>query len=508
MPFSGKLFGYIKKNTLIFRTLLLFFIAGSLMMFLVSGLIMGVIKGRFIRDTEENSRYFVEQSYNIAEILLEPLYDRLYRLYSSDDVIIKAMYGSNLKITDYGIFFKRLREEQKNNNLISSMYIYNAEEDLIFYYFDGASGITERELMFDRSAVLMIGDDGVKPVFIPRKAVFTDTYGTLTVDENWISIFFGPNRGVSTPAFIVNINQDRLQQLIESPVLGEGRKSLIIDRDGVIISSSDHATINQNVGKDRMYRLILDSASASGSFSYRDGKNNFPVSYKKSPSLGWVFVGLSNEQELLAGFNKTQTVMTIISALFMLASLVVSFFVSKNMYTPLYNLMQTVHEADNRKDIDLSMKVYDELQDDYLELVNSVKKLESDIERFTETKAKAAAASETKKTEWVRIAADYIDKNFSNGNLSVDIIADYIGLSPNYLRAIFKAARGISLSKYLIDVRMTHVKKMLLTTNIHVHEIAEQSGFVNTKHFYVIFKQYTGLTTEMFRKSNGVFNEK
>ena len=179
------------------------------------------------------------------------------------------------------------------------------------------------------------------------------------------------------------------------------------------------------------------------------------------------------------------------------------------MYTPLYNLMQTVREAGKRKDIDISMKVYDELQDDYLELVNSVKKLESDIERFTEMKVKAAAASDAKKTEWVRSAADYINNNYSNGNLSVEAIADHIGLSPNYLRTIFKDRRGISLSKYLTDVRMTRVKEMLLATDMHVHEIAEQAGFVNSKHFYVIFKQYTGLTAEMFRKSNGEsINEK
>jgi AraC-like DNA-binding protein len=323
------------------------------------------------------------------------------------------------------------------------------------------------------------------------------------VNENWISIFFGPNRGVSTPAFIVNINQDRLQRMIESPILGEGRRTLIIDRDGVIISSSDPSVINQNAGEGGMYRLVSGSASASGSFSYRDGKTDYLVSYKKSPSLGWVFIGLGNKKELLANFNNTQTVMTIISVLFMLVSLVISFFVAKNMYTPLYNLMQTVREAGNQINIDLSVKVYDELQDDYLELVNSVKKLESDIERFTETKAKAASASETKKTEWVRIAADYVDRNYSNGNLTVENIADYIGLSPNYLRAIFKAAFGVSLSKHLTDVRISNVKKMLIATNMHVHEIAEQSGFINTKHFYVIFKQYTGLTAEMFRKHGG-----
>jgi YesN/AraC family two-component response regulator len=191
----------------------------------------------------------------------------------------------------------------------------------------------------------------------------------------------------------------------------------------------------------------------------------------------------------------------------MTASLVISFFVARSTYTPLQNLMQTVHDIKHQKDIDLSMKVYDELQNEYLDLKSNVKKLESGIERFTEMKAKAVAVSEIKKADWVKIAAGYIEEKFSEPALSVEMIAEHIGLSPNYLRSIFKAVKGVSLSRHLTDVRINYVKKTLLETDMHVHEIAEHAGFVNTKHFYVLFKQYTGLTAEMFRKQ-GKENEK
>ena len=232
MSFTEKLFGYIKKNTLVFRTLLLFFIAGSLMMFLVSGFIMGIIKDRFIKEIEEKSRYFVEQSYNTVEISLEPLYNRLFRMYNADDVIIKAMYAEGFSGLDYEVIYKRLREEQYNNNLISSIYIYNAIQDNFIYYFDGASGIIGRNEMFDKEVVKMIENTEVKPVFILRKAVFADNYGSTFINENWISLFFGMNRGTSTPAFIVNINQDLFRQMTESPIFNESQKMLIIDYGG------------------------------------------------------------------------------------------------------------------------------------------------------------------------------------------------------------------------------------------------------------------------------------
>ena len=383
MLFITRLIQYIKRNSLIFRTLLLFFIAGSFIMFLVSGLIMGFIKQKYINETEEKSRQFVEQSYNIAEILLEPLYDRLYQLYQNDNIIITAMYGENPGKAGYAAVFSKLREEVKNNSLIRSIYIYNSREDMFFYYFDSASGIMKREDMFDRAAVLMVEDTRNKPIFQPRTAVFTDTYGILAVDENWFTVFFGLNRGISSPALIVNIDQDRFQNLVESPMFGEGQQTWVIDRDGIIISNSNPAMINQNVGDNQMYCLIMASTATSGSFSYHEGGTDYLVSYKKSPSLGWVFIGIGNKSELLENFNNTQAIMTFISVCFMLVSLVVSFFVSKYMYTPLYKLIRTVHEIKNQNDIDLSMKVYDELQNEYLELVSNIKKIESGIERFT-----------------------------------------------------------------------------------------------------------------------------
>jgi AraC-like DNA-binding protein len=469
----------------------------------MSSLIMGIVKQKYINETEEKSRQFVEQSYSIAEILLEPLYDRLYQLYQNDGVIITAMYGENPGKADYAAIFEKLREETKNNGLVRSVYIYNSAGDMFFYYFDGASGIIKREEMFDRAAVLMVEDTKNKPIFQPRAVVFTDKYEVLAVDENWFSVFFGLNRGISSPALIVNIDQDRFQRLVESPMFNEGQQTRVIDRDGIIISSSNPAMINQNTGENRMYSLIMDSTAANGSFSYHEGGTDYLVSYKKSPSLGWVFIGLGNKSELLENFNDTQVIMTFISVSFMLVSLVASFFVSKYMYTPLSNLIRTVHEIKDQNDIDLSMKVYGEIQNEYLELVSNVKKIESGIERLTEMKARAIAASEAKKTEWVKTAADYIDANFSNCNVTVEMIAGYIGLSPNYLRAIFKADRGVSLSKHLTNVRMTYVKKMLIETDKHVHEIAAQAGFGNIKHFYVLFKQHTGFTAEMFRRHIG-----
>jgi AraC-like DNA-binding protein len=343
---------------------------------------------------------------------------------------------------------------------------------------------------------------------MPHAVEISSAAQNLTVNENWISIFFGLNRGLISPAFIVNIDQNNFQELIESPLFDEGQETAVIDSNGIVVSHSEYNFINYNK-RDRdevrkeLFTSILNTMDQSGSFTKRINGIEYLVSYERSNSLGWIFIGICNKEKLLYSYNQTQNVMLALSIVFTLISLIVSFFVSKRIYTPLYELTKTINKIKNENDIDLSMRVYDNLRESYMNLVQNINRLESSLSQFTEMKAKAVADTEAKKAEWVRLAVEYIDTNYSNVNLTVELISDYIGLSPNYLRTIFKNAKDISISKYIQDTRITQVKNMLLNTEFHVYEIAEKAGFSNAKHFYVIFKQYTGLTCEQFRKNGG-----
>ncbi|MDR1786846.1 MAG: AraC family transcriptional regulator [Treponema sp.] len=491
--------------SLVLRTLLLFFLSGAFLMFLLSGVIMSVIKARYIRETEEKSRKFIEQSYSIAEILIEPLYSRLYQIYSRDEVLLPFMYGGDFSGADYAALYARMRDIVKSSDLIRSLYVYNPARDVFFYFFSGsgASGMVTREAMFDTAALGMVESAAPKPVFTPRHARFAVQYDVFTVDENWISVFYGLSRGASTPALILNIDQARLQQFVESPIFDEGQETLIIDRNGIVISSANAALVNRDLSGEGIYRAVLDSRAQSGAFSRREGRAEHLVSFKKSPSLGWAFIGIGDKRALLAQFNRMQALMSTLTVVFMLSSLAVSFFVTRRVYTPLYRLSQTVLAAKPRRELGLSTKVYDELEEDYRALTEHVRTLEAEIERFTGKKARLHADTETKKTEWVRFTASHIDAHFADPGLSVELLADKIGISPNYLRTLFKAEKGVSISKYILDTRLERVKQLLRETKLRAHDIAAQAGFVNIKHFFVIFKQQTGTTVEAFRKQKG-----
>lgn len=65
----------------------------------------------------------------------------------------------------------------------------------------------------------------------------------------------------------------------------------------------------------------------------------------------------------------------------------------------------------------------------------------------------------------------------------------------------FAARFGEPPLRYLNRRRMDAAKEMLLTTELHVHEISSLVGIENASHFISLFKKYTGTTPGTFRQT-------
>ena len=64
----------------------------------------------------------------------------------------------------------------------------------------------------------------------------------------------------------------------------------------------------------------------------------------------------------------------------------------------------------------------------------------------------------------------------------------------------FKAYTSMSIHAYLTGIRITAACNML-RSGLPAGEIAEKCGFSSVNHFFTVFRQKTGLTTEEYRRS-------
>ena len=85
-------------------------------------------------------------------------------------------------------------------------------------------------------------------------------------------------------------------------------------------------------------------------------------------------------------------------------------------------------------------------------------------------------------------------------DLSLQILADEVFLTPTYLSYLFKKNMGVSLIKYLTTVRINQAKELLKNTNMKIADIAKQTGYQNDSYFSIAFKNNVGMSPGAFRE--------
>jgi AraC family transcriptional regulator len=91
----------------------------------------------------------------------------------------------------------------------------------------------------------------------------------------------------------------------------------------------------------------------------------------------------------------------------------------------------------------------------------------------------------------------YIDEHLAE-SLSLETIAQQIGISQFYFCHLFKQSMGISPYQYLLQQRIERAKHLLLHHPLDIADIALAVGFSNQSHFTRRFKQVVGMTPKRF----------
>ena len=88
---------------------------------------------------------------------------------------------------------------------------------------------------------------------------------------------------------------------------------------------------------------------------------------------------------------------------------------------------------------------------------------------------------------------EYIGENYKN-EITLNDMADLVGLSPAYFSKYFKNITGTSFTHYLNGIRLDYAVKDMLARNSSVTEAALQSGYTDMSYFSREFKKETGIS--------------
>ncbi len=98
----------------------------------------------------------------------------------------------------------------------------------------------------------------------------------------------------------------------------------------------------------------------------------------------------------------------------------------------------------------------------------------------------------------------YIMDNYSNCSFSIDDTASHFNMSQPNLSLFFKEHMGINFIDYVTELRMNKAKKILISSDLVLKDIASEVGYFNVSSFIRRFKQVIGITPSKFRETHKV----
>ncbi|AST57927.1 response regulator containing CheY-like receiver domain and AraC-type DNA-binding domain [Thermoanaerobacterium thermosaccharolyticum] len=94
----------------------------------------------------------------------------------------------------------------------------------------------------------------------------------------------------------------------------------------------------------------------------------------------------------------------------------------------------------------------------------------------------------------------YIDENY-NKNITLEDVAKYIHLSPQYFSRYFKKTMNMNFIDYISKIRINYSKKLLSETDLSINSIALKVGYLDPSYFCKVFKKIEGTSPHNFRKN-------
>lgn len=113
-------------------------------------------------------------------------------------------------------------------------------------------------------------------------------------------------------------------------------------------------------------------------------------------------------------------------------------------------------------------------------------------------RAQLAGAGQRRYGPRVADAVDYMHRRLAD-TLSLDELADAVGLRPSYFREEFRRETGFSPVEFLTRLRVREARRLLVEGELPVTDVAFRLGFNSSQYFATVFRKHTGMTPSDFR---------
>lgn len=135
----------------------------------------------------------------------------------------------------------------------------------------------------------------------------------------------------------------------------------------------------------------------------------------------------------------------------------------------------------------------------FLDRYHSLNDIEHDFRKFmNDVKNKNKTLKSNRLEQSFAQAVLYMKQHFSE-RLSLNEVAEHVGLNSAYFSTNFKKYTGSYFSNYLMELRIENAKSLLRDPGLKINDVAEASGIPDSRYFAKVFKKSVGITPSEYR---------
>ncbi|MFD0679011.1 MULTISPECIES: helix-turn-helix domain-containing protein [unclassified Paenibacillus] len=102
--------------------------------------------------------------------------------------------------------------------------------------------------------------------------------------------------------------------------------------------------------------------------------------------------------------------------------------------------------------------------------------------------------------ELTRCIIEFVNSHYGEGTLNLAMIAENLGITPNYMSKLFKEQTGEALPDYINKVRLEKAKVLLRDEKLNISDAAVKVGYLNSNALIRSFKKYEGVTPGKYKE--------
>lgn len=326
--------------------------------------------------------------HNINEILMEELRKDVLSL-SINNSINAIIDVKNYKLAHSDIdsvikvsrAMDSLYEISRTNSKIHSIYLCTEQADYILTTNMGIHLKRDFKDQNDFDLMSYINSSKYSEVCLnPR---------ILTDGQRVISFIYPLNAYITNlnGKMIINIYEDAFCKMVNSNNYQDEGEMLILDNSGSVVSSINKELIGKNLLDEFGLKALIASGSEEGYILQHKGQKKQLITYYKSGPNGWIYVGKFSLAKLEINVASLRHKIIYILGSLILAGLVLSFVVSRRIYSPVSRLLQDIKRQNgitilkNENEMDVLSKAYHTLlknEDRIHELIEKNQKSNTD----------------------------------------------------------------------------------------------------------------------------------